>query len=369
MLLSAFVVCTMLYSMPYSVRADSAQSAVVIDAATGIALYEKQADLQLSMASTTKIMTALLTLEQEHLDSYFTVDSDAIQVEGSSMGLLVGDSVTYRGLAYGMLLLSGNDAANAAAVQIAGSISAFVELMNQRAAALGMTNTHFVTPSGLDDDAHYSTARDMAILARAALQNPYFAEICSSTTVKISYGNPPYLRTLTNHNKLLTYCDGVIGVKTGFTKKSGRCLVSACTRNGATLICVTLNDSNDWDDHANFYDVYFGEYHTLELALPAESYSVPVVGGTADAVTVIAEGEEEISLPQSVTTLETQVCLPQFCYAPVEAGTVLGEVRYYADSVLVATRPLVAANAVESETSLPKESIWEKLIQFFQRLF
>ena len=177
------------------------------------------------MASTTKIMTALLTLEQGGLDDYFQVDSDAIRVEGSSMGLQEGDSVSLRALAYGMLLASGNDGANAAAVRIAGSIPAFVERMNARAAEIGMADTRFATPSGLDDPGHYSTAYDMALLAREALQSPLFAEICAQSKAVVQYGNPPYNRWLTNHNRLLREYPGTIGVKTGFTKASGRCQI------------------------------------------------------------------------------------------------------------------------------------------------
>ncbi|MBQ4100232.1 MAG: D-alanyl-D-alanine carboxypeptidase, partial [Oscillospiraceae bacterium] len=205
----------------------SANSAVLIEMQTGKVLYEKNAHQKLSMASTTKIMTALLTLESQNLDTYFTVNPKVIQVEGTSMGLLEGDQVTLRALAYGMLLASGNDAANSAAVAVGGSIDAFVAMMNERAKLLGMKNTSFKTPSGLDDDGHYSTAYDMALLASAALSNPDFVEICSKETAKIKYGNPPYDRWLKNHNKLLTGYDGTISVKTGFTKKSGRCLVSA----------------------------------------------------------------------------------------------------------------------------------------------
>ncbi|MCX7658505.1 MAG: D-alanyl-D-alanine carboxypeptidase, partial [Oscillospiraceae bacterium] len=214
----------------------SAASAVLIEAQTGKVLYAKNENEKRPMASTTKIMTALICLESGNLDEQFVVDSSAIKVEGSSMGLVEGDIVTKRSLCIGMLLPSGNDAANAAAIKIAGSFEKFAEMMNERAVKIGMLNTHFVTPSGLDADGHYSTAYDMALLAREALKNPDFKAICSQKNIKLSYGNPPYDRWLKNTNKLLTYYNGCIGVKTGFTDAAGRCLVSATERNGVCLI-------------------------------------------------------------------------------------------------------------------------------------
>ena len=244
----------------------SAVSSVLMEAVTGEVLYEKNAREPRPMASTTKIMSALLCLESGDLDTEFTVDSQAIQVEGSSMGLVEGDTVTKRALCYGMLLPSGNDAAGAAAVRVAGSIPAFVAQMNERATALGLTQTHFVTPSGLHDDDHYSTACDMAVLAASALQNENFREICAQSSAQVCFGNPPYQRWLKNSNKLLTMDESVIGVKTGFTDEAGRCLVSAAERNGVTLICVTLADPNDWQDHLSLYDWGFSQVTPAEVS-------------------------------------------------------------------------------------------------------
>lgn len=255
----------------------SAASCVVMEAVTGAVLYEKNAREERPMASTTKIMTALLCLESGDLDREFSVDSDAIHVEGSSMGLVEGDRVTKRALCYGMLLPSGNDAAGAAAVELAGSYAAFAQQMNQRAEQLGMTQTHFVTPSGLHDDAHYTTAYDMALLTAAALQNEIFREICSQEKAQVSFGNPPYDRWLSNSNKLLSMDDSIIGVKTGFTDEAGRCLVSAAVRDGVTLICVTLNDPNDWQDHLALYDSCFSMVEPVACAVP-ENWTVPVAG-------------------------------------------------------------------------------------------
>ena len=240
------LLCALLLMLLTAVPADAAQipdaapeisakAAVLIDAQTGQIIYAQNETEKRPMASTTKIMTVLLTLESGDLDTEFTVDADAIRVEGSSMGLQEGDTVTKRALCVGMLLPSGNDAANAAAVAVAGDIPSFLEMMNARAKEIGMTRSWFASPSGLDADGHGASAYDMALLAREALKNPAFAAICSQPEMTVSFGNPPYARTLTNTNKLLTMDESIIGVKTGFTDAAGRCLVSACTRNDRTL--------------------------------------------------------------------------------------------------------------------------------------
>ena len=320
----------------------SAKSAVVIDYLTGKILFEKNAYEKRPMASTTKIMSALLTAESGGLDERFTVDSEAIKVEGSSMGLCEGDIVSKRILMYGMLLPSGNDAANAAAVRIAGSKEAFVSLMNKRAAELGLDDTHFVTPSGLDDDTdeHYSTAYDMARLASFALDNGIFREICGVSKAKLCYGNPPYDRWLTNTNKLLQTLDGVIGVKTGFTDKAGRCLVSACERNGTTLICVTLNDKNDWADHTALYDSCFGKCESVTLeGLDSELYA-DVVGGNEDHVECYSP-KTTVSLPAGEQGNVTRVIsLKPFIYAPVSQKEQVGSIRYYYNDKLIASVPV-----------------------------
>ena len=266
----------------------SALAAVLISADTGEIIYSVNCDKKLPMASTTKIMTTLLLIESGNLDEEFVVDSEAIKVEGSSMGLIEGDIVTKYALCCGMLLPSGNDAANASAVKIAGSIEAFAELMNKRAAEIGMTKSFFVTPSGLDGTGHGASAFDMALLAREALKNDIFREICSKETVKLSFGNPPYDRWLKNTNKLLSMYDGVYGVKTGFTDEAGRCLVSACERDGKNLICVTLNDKNDWQDHIAMYNYGFKQVHMLDYELP-ECFSSDVVGGDVSSINMKSE--------------------------------------------------------------------------------
>ncbi|MBC8570929.1 D-alanyl-D-alanine carboxypeptidase family protein [Zongyangia hominis] len=339
-----------------------AKGAVVIEMESGRVLYSLDGEEQLPMASTTKIMTALLTLEQPDLDRYFEVDASAIQVEGSSMGLCAGDQVTLRVLAYGMLLSSGNDAAGAAAVRIAGSEEAFVRRMNERAREMGLTNTHFVTPSGLDGEGHYSTAHDMALLARVALQNPDFAQICGTYRAKVEYGNPPYARWLKNHNKLLDICEGTIGVKTGFTKVAGRCLVSAVERDGVGLICVTLGAADDWNVHQKLYEEYFKALPLRNLDQSAAPQSVPVVGGGLEEVSVAPAAPSQAPLTdEELARVERRVEISPFLYAPVAAGQVAGNLVYTLDGAEICRTALVTQESAAALQVKPKESFWGKI--------
>lgn len=354
----------------------SAEACIVMEAMTGEVLYEKNADEKRPMASTTKIMTTLLCLESGDLDTEFVVDSDAIHVEGSSMGLVEGDIVTKRALCYGMLLPSGNDAAGATAVKFAGSYAAFAERMNQKAASLGMSQTHFVTPSGLHDPEHYSTAYDMAILTAAALQNETFCEICSQSEAKVRFGNPPYDRWLTNSNKLLDMDDRVIGVKTGFTDEAGRCLVSAQVRNGVTLICVTLDAPDDWNDHLKLYDACFAQIEPMQLAV--ESWDLPVVGSNTDFVTVEMDSELTIGTTEDTAPeLTYEIETAPFLYAPITSGQEVGiwramcGERIVAGGTLIATEEAAYSEPEELDCELKRSSgirrIWHRIKELVKR--
>ena len=227
----------------------SATAAVLMDADMGQVLDEKNGDRQMRIASTTKIRTALVVLEHAAPDDVITVTPDHM-AEGSSMYLRAGETVRVEELLYGLLLCSGNDAA-LALTECAGGLTPFVAMMNEKAAALGMAHTSFANPNGLDADGHYSTARDMAVLAAAAVENPTFRRICSSRSVTIGQ------RTMENHNRLLRQVEGCVGLKTGYTRAAGRTLVSCTERDGCRLVAVTLQDGNDWADHAALYDYGF----------------------------------------------------------------------------------------------------------------
>lgn len=345
----------------------SAQSAVVLTADTGTVLFEKDGHTPRPVASTTKIMTALLALEaaQEQGDPLVDITQEMVAVEGSSMGLQAGDSISLTGLAAGMLLASGNDAANAAALYLDGSLESFAARMNQRAAALGMEDTHFVTPSGLDGEdaqgmAHLSTAYDMALLARAALEDQAFRQLCSSLSLAVEFAEPVKRVTYTNHNKLLTQYPGCVGVKTGFTKEAGRCLVSAAERDGALLIAVTLNAPNDWEDHTALLDYGFSQVEPYQLAGGDVRLTVPVVGSPEEAVSLRGSNGGEVTLPLGQgAQVERVVRVPKFLYAPVEAGEQVGEICWYLEGQLLGSAPLTAAGAAPLQEKAP--SLWERL--------
>lgn len=277
------------------------------------------------------------------------------------MGLQEGDIVTKRALCYGMLLPSGNDAANAAAVAVAGSIPAFAEQMNARAAQIGMSHTCFVTPSGLEGEGHGASAYDMALLTREAMQNPDFRAICCQKSARLQFGNPPYDRTLTNTNKLLSLYEGTIGVKTGFTDEAGRCLVSACERDGVTLLCVTLNAPDDWNDHMRLYDYGFSVTRPQKLPVPQEM-RIPVAGGEQQEVflmpretfTVGAAGGE---LPE----ITVRFLHAPFVCAPVREGDVLGKLQYLRDGRMIAETDLLAASGISVRQDAPPQGAWERM--------
>lgn len=345
----------------------SAQSAVVLTADTGAVLFEKDGHTPRPVASTTKIMTALLALEaaQERGDPLVDITQEMVAVEGSSMGLQAGDSISLTGLAAGMLLASGNDAANAAALYLDGSLESFAARMNQRAAALGMEDTHFVTPSGLDgEDAqglgHLSTTYDMALLARAALEDQAFRQLCSSPSLAVEFAEPVKRVTYTNHNKLLTQYPGCVGVKTGFTKEAGRCLVSAAERDGVLLIAVTLNAPNDWQDHTALLDYGFSQVEPYQLAGGDVRLTVPVVGSPVEVMSLRGSNGGEVTLPLGQgAQVERVVHAPKFLYAPVEAGEQVGEICWYLEGQLLGSAPLTAAGAAPLQEKAP--SLWERL--------
>ncbi len=334
-----------------------AKGAVLMDAETGRVLFAQNAHLRLPMASTTKIMTALIALEQERLDDYFTVSTAAVHVEGSSMGLLEGDSVSLRALAYGMLLPSGNDAANAAAMRIAGSLPDFADLMNARAEEIGLDDTHFVTPSGLNDPNHYSTAYDMALLAREALKNPLFAEICSQSKAVVQYGNPPYNRWMQNHNRLLRSYEGTVGVKTGYTTAAGRCLVSCAERDGIKLIAVTLNCPDDWNVHAKLYDSYFSRMVLTNVAKILPDIQIPVMGGTASKVRAVYEKPPKLAVLEG-EAVTVDVTAEPILFAPAERGRVVGNLSVCLSGQPVLEFPLTLGKTVKVSQ---KSNLLEKL--------
>ena len=246
-------------------EAVSARSAVLIDASSGAVLFEKNSSERLPMASTTKIMTALIILEKMQLDEVVSVPKEAILVEGSSIYLRENEEITVETLLYGLLLESGNDAAHTLAVACSGSIEAFADEMNKKATRLGLQNTSFKNPHGLTAEGHYTTAYELARITAEAMKNPVFCKIVSTQKMLAPSLDGELTRLFLNHNKLLKYYDGAVGVKTGYTEAAGRCLVSAAEKTGFRFIAVTLNDRDDWDDHCNMLNFAFENFNILKF--------------------------------------------------------------------------------------------------------
>jgi len=244
----------------------NAEAAALIDVESGRLLYSHNGDKRMRIASLTKIMTAIVAIEHGDLSDIVKTGRRAAGKEGSSIYLRVGDEMSLHHLLYGLMLRSGNDAAVAIAEHVGGSEEGFVHLMNEKARELGLENTHFMNPHGLDHDDHYSSANDLARLTAYALRNPVFREIVKTRVKKVPNQNAEWDHVWTNKNKMLLMYEGADGVKTGYTKLAGRCLVSSATRNGQQLAAVTLNDGDDWADHRKLLDWGFEHYPLLTIA-------------------------------------------------------------------------------------------------------
>ena len=336
-------------------EATSAKSAILLDGQTGRVLYEKQPDTQGLIASTTKIMTALVVCEQVNVLDRVRIPKEAVGIEGSSMYLKEGEVLTVQDLLYGLMLHSGNDAAVALAIYCGGTVEGFAELMNDKAHRLGLENTHFVNPNGLDSPGHYSTARDMAVLSAYAMENPIFYKTVSTKTVTAGG------RCLRNHNKLLWMLEGADGVKTGFTKKAGRILVSSCTRNGRRLICVTMNDGNDWQDHKSLMESGFADFSVRQIVNKGDCLgTIKVISGETGQVALLATEDFSYALSPGE---QPEIALSKlgFVYAPVVQGQEAGYAHICLNGKPVGKVPLVYGQTVELE-NIKEPSVWEKLL-------
>ena len=337
---------------PCPVRAMSAQKAILLDAATGRVLYEKDAYSRSLIASTTKIMTALVVCERCNVLDRMRIPKEAVGIEGSSMYLKEGEILTVQELLYGLMLHSGNDAAVALAIYCGGTVEGFAELMNDKARALGLTGTHFENPNGLDSPDHYSTARDLAVLADYAMENPIFAKTVSAKTVTVGQ------RSLRNHNKLLWRLEGADGVKTGYTKAAGRILVSSAVRQGRRLIAVTINDGDDWNDHEAMHDSGFSKYTQQTLVTEGQNLgTIQIMGGeqgtvdvlaTKDFIYAIAEDEQPYVL----------LSKPGFAFAPVVQGQSAGMAYICIGDQTVGKVPVVYQATVE-QSAPEKKHFWD----------
>lgn len=345
----------------------SAQSAIIIDGETNEVIYAKNAHSVRSMASTTKIMTTLIAVESGKLDELIEIDNPPL-IEGTAIGFSSGNKVTLETLCYGMLLESGNDAALLTAEFLSGNEEEFSKSMNAKARQIGMYHTNFVTASGLDDEMHYTTAYDMALLGAYAVKNEKFSEICSSTTYKATFQTPDQTRTFYNHNRLLNSCEGVFGIKTGFTKKSGRCLVTACRRNGKTLVAVTLSAPDDWNDHKKMYSYGYSLYREVNPEIRLKNI-LPVCGAERDEVKISCDIKPfSVSCNSKITY---RILLPENIYAPIKKNDVVGKIEFFSDDNLIFSFPILADENVHiyPDAKIYKPGFFEIFTDYIKNLF
>lgn len=324
----------------------SAKACTVIDAATGRILLERHADQPLPMASTTKVMTALLALERGDLSAPVTCSRTAFGVPGTSIYLSQGETLTLEQMLYGLMLASGNDAAVAIAEHIGGSCEAFCSMMTERAAQLGCTGTVFLTPHGLPKEGHVTTARDLALIAREAMRYPFFRQLVSTRRATIPWPGRSYDRVLNNKNRLLADYPGCTGIKTGYTRAAGRCLVFGARRDGLEVIGVVLNCADWFDEAARLLDLTFERYEAATLLESgAVLRRIPVEGGDADGVEAILGGTLTAAVPKNALP-QLQLELPETVQAPVTAGACLGWASMCWQGETLCSVPIIAGAEV-----------------------
>lgn len=333
-------------SEPFTVPA---KGAVLIDGDSGRILFGQNENEMLPMASTTKIMTALIALENSKLDETVTAGKNAHGVTGTSLYLSEGEELSMEHMIYGLMLRSGNDAAVAIAEHVAGSVSAFADLMNARAVELN-ADAHFVNPHGLDSDGHKASALGLARIMREAMKIEEFRTITGTSRKVIPWVGNEYSRVLTNKNKLLTTYEGANGGKTGYTGKAGRCLVFSAERDSLSLIGAVLNCYSWFDTATTLLDYGFENFRTEKAMESGQSaQSVRINGGNSEMVAAIAD--ENLSAAVAINSrTETIINLPEIIEAPVYAGQILGRAQIKSDGVVIAECNLIAAANVEARS-------------------
>lgn len=343
----------------------SARSALLMDADSGRILCEKNARERMGMASTTKLMTALVALSLSDKDRMISVPKEAVGIEGSSIYLTEDERLTLEELLFALLLSSANDAAAAIAISLSGSIEVFAEKMNDYAKALGLKDTHFTNPHGLYGEDHYTTASDLAIIAAEALKNETLRRIVSTKKATIPHDGKPNARLLTNHNKLLKSYDGAIGMKTGFTRLTGRCLVSAAQRDGLTLICVTLDAPDDWRDHTALLDFGFDNFERrIFYAAGTFSYSLPLCDSQRDSISLTNTEPLTLTVRKGSEISVHRIEAPfRFAIGSVKRGSFFGEVAIISDGQ-TAHSPLIFAESSIGNTR-GRTGFFERIFTFF----
>ena len=350
LLLSYFLSCSCTY-------AASRSSAIVIDSRTGRILYENNKDERLPMASTTKIMTALIAIEKGNLDSCVKIPKEAVGIEGSSIYLKEGELLTLRELLYGLMLQSGNDASIAIAINVGGSVEEFVNLMNAKVAEMGLKNTHFENPNGLHNENHYTSSFDLAMITKYAYTKDDFREIVGTKNFKIPYEKfdnsetENKYRYLKNKNKILNEFEGGIGVKTGYTKDAGRCLVSAAKRGDSEIICVVLNHPDMFSDSKRYMENAFKEFPTRRLISKGDvAGQIKIAGSNREYHEITVQND--IMYPMSESEFKNVKYVYEYdktLKAPLKSGDKVGKIKVYIKNQLISEENLVTINDVNEK--------------------
>lgn len=342
----------------------NSRAGIVLDRNSGMILYGKNENEKRKMASTTKIMTALIVIENSNLNDIVTISSKSAGTGGSRLGLHKNDKISVSDLLYGLMLCSGNDAAVALAEYVGGSIENFAELMNKKAIEIGLTSTHFVTPHGLDNDDHYTTAYELAILTNYALNNDIFKKYVGTKTQTITINSSS--KTLNNTNELLGYLDGVYGVKTGFTNGANRCLVTAVKRNNMDLICIVLGADTKKDRTRDSIELIeyafknFSPYNIKERIenefnnwLLCNSNSFSVSKGTSNNVSPYLDNINYEYLPLSSNQIENLNIYIYCNYnltSPLEKDSIIGFLSINLDDKNIITLNIKNGNFISKMT-------------------
>ena len=334
-------------------RAISAKSAILIDSKSGRVIFQHNSCEKMPMASTTKIMTGLIACESKHLDDVVKASPFASGTEGSSLWLKPGEAQTLENLVYGLMLKSGNDAAVAIAEHLGGNVDAFALLMNEKAKKLGAKNTHFENPHGLDSEEHYTTAHDLAIIAREAMKIKEFRKNVSTKTYSIPMQGEKWDRALKNHNKLLWQYEGCTGIKTGFTKKSGRCLVSSAKKGNEEYICVTLNAPDDWNDHTYLLNYGFDNFETKNVIKKGARATTVVYDKKHNRKVNLLYADNFDIAVKNDDVITTRIETGKIKY-PAKRGSVAGYGYVYCNGEEVSKIPLITQKSIRKMTVIEK---------------
>jgi len=342
----------------------TASAAILMDFTTGKVIFSKDSFKRRAPASTTKILTALVALERSETNRAITTSKNASKTDGSSIWLAPGEEHTLEELLYGVLLSSGNDASVAIAESLAGSEAKFTAWMNEKAQVIGAKDSFFKNCNGLPEPGHYSTAYDLALIARYALHKPAFAEMVKTKTKTIEWPGREYDRLMVNHNKLLWRYQYADGVKTGYTRQAGKCLVASATKNGQRLIAVVLNSKEIYDDSKQLFEYGFNNYQLLTVVEPEQKVgSISVEEGVNNQVPVFPEHSVTIVIPrEQVDQVRVNLEIPQSIPAPVERLQQVGELEVKIGAKLVEKVPVVTA------ASVPKEGLWKRFWNWVKRV-